>query len=197
MKERGILFSARMVRALLARRKTQTRRVVNQQPGSGVVPYKTSIGSWNWVLPETGHGTQDPFVCPYGTPGDRLWVRETWGWIGDHRHCDQRSIYYRADRDDWLPGQAWRPSIFMPRWASRATLATESVRVERLQEITFGDVRAEGVECPTHDFESGFCSSPCGDLRDAWINGWDRINGKRAPWASNPWVWVVCFRVIS
>lgn len=184
MKERPILFSAPMVRAILAGTKTQTRRIV-----------KGLNGCHPGILP-----------CPYGAAGDRLWVRETWKTVpwnagaekriegADH---DEEGIRYRAtwDRSCAPP---WRPSIFMRRNASRITLDVTAVRAERLQDITEDDIRAEGVTRvnvgdllatvrPRRTFPIAH------DWRSLWALGWDAINGKRAPWSSNPWVWVISF----
>jgi hypothetical protein len=149
--------------------------------------------------------------------GGRLWVRETWYYDGgDVRNVapadrDLRLLEYRADHDcrSWEAGcpcndengrGSWRPSIHMPRWASRITLEVTGVRVERLQDISDEDARAEGVDtrCLADPDESPECSvgwrNPDGFARDNFRDVWDRINGKRAPWSSNPWVWVVEFR---
>lgn len=171
-RERPVLFSAPMIRAILSGEKKQTRRVVNPQPGAGVIPYRTKLGTWNWVLESTGVGTRTPFPCPYGKAFDRLWVRETWSQCA-------RGVYpcppcwFRADfgkfedpardnpmhikdctgpRGDCFACVAeregkflWRPSIYMPRKLSRNTLEITSVRMERLQQISEGDAEAEGV----------------------------------------------------
>lgn len=174
MRERPILFSGPMVRALLAGTKTQTRRMVRDQD-----PFDDFQS-----LPPLG------LVCPYGVHGDRLWVRETWtdGYPGTADTVLYRATYEgRADH-------VWRPSIFMRRPASRITLEVSSVRVERLQDITDEDIRAEGV---TPEIASEMAGHPIHDpcsLRRAWEIGWDGINGKRAPWASNPWIWALTFK---
>ena len=137
-KERPILCSAPDVMAILDGRKTQTRRIMKPQPNrtwpDEVTPH-WSVGG-NRTLP----GASNPLRCPYGVPGDRLWVREAWrlpdgapkGWVD-----------YRAD--DTRDGFKWKPSIHMPRWASRITLEVTDVRVERLQDISEADAMAEGV----------------------------------------------------
>ena len=182
MKERPILFSAPMVRALLAGIKTQTRRVVKPQPqpngGVGLQPlepYCTSRGDWNWVLAATGHGTGDPFPCPYGQPGDRLRVKEAaWMWCerrpngttktgrqkwlyvpmraagiwyaADHRTKPNISVVSPDTGNEW----GWRLKIgrFLPGWASRITLEVTGVRVERLQDISIEDCKSEGAWGP-------------------------------------------------
>lgn len=167
MKEHPILFSGPMVRALLAGTKTQTRRIVTQP---------------RFVGPAMIH------AGPYGGPGDRLWVRETFA------ETSGRVIY--RESVPMGPG-VWRPSIFMPRALSRITLEVVSVRVERLQDITDDDILAEGVTVAGVAALVGKQRSrepiAC-NLRGLWSLGWDAINGKRAPWASNPWVWRVEFR---
>jgi hypothetical protein len=181
MKERPILFSAPMVRALLDGRKTQTRRIVKHRP--------TMIE----VDGVTVHGKKQK--CPYGQAGDRLWVRETWQLFPRIEGASR--IYYRASctapsvLDDWR----WTPSIHMPRWASRILLEVTAVRVERLQAISRADAAAEGICFPEGE------PKPPGYRCDRWPEEnfaglWDSINGAGA-WAANPWVWVVEFRRAS
>lgn len=207
MRERPILFSAPMVCALLDGRKTQTRRVVRPQPERVTEHMQGRVRvpeGWSWKDLYVSDESPSPFAanmdhyCPYGAPGDRLWVRETWfpdppidgSWDGDiqwngcgrpiggvpEAYRSPAHCIYAATR----PGVelAWRPSIHMPRWASRITLEVTDVRVERLQDLSDDDAIAEGVP-PDHG--PGFA-----DL-------WDDLNGKRAPWSSNPWVWCVSF----
>lgn len=227
MKEHPILFSAPMVRAILDGRKTQTRRVVKPQPDEdGLSQVKEMVGNnGDWF-----DTNDNRYVCKYGHPGDRLWVRETWsvnfyggGSVdgGVHQHY---GVEYKADFGvknihldhydenlgklfDTQRGE-WRPSIFMPRWASRITLEVTGVRVERLQEITEEDARSEGVEearkCETHEFLNGVPLKKIGNHR-AEVSGyglsfmrlWDSINGKKFPWESNPWVWVIGFKKLA
>jgi hypothetical protein len=189
-----------MVRAILAGRKTQTRRVVKGH----WLPLVEEVMKANgrWVFETTSH----ELTTPYGKPGDRLWVREAWHTdtvdleAARAQHEDLMSpspIFYRAEAGIRWPhaGWKWRPSIHMPRWASRITLEVTGVRVERAQEITWADIHAEGVECPTHDFPGGFCCGPCTDMRSAWATLWDSINAKRGyGWEKNPWIWVVEFK---
>lgn len=195
MTDRSILMSSPMVRALLAGRKTQTRRVVK-------LP-KWSTGSWDDFeldadeMPMTvckSTGCLADIKSPYGGPGDRLWVRETYGIT------DNGTLLYRANSDDWddvIVGDGedwrWRPSIFMPRWASRLTLEITSICVERVQDLTDADVLGEGV---------ALCNDPDhGHI----VNGhcqyralWDTINAKRGfTWESNPFVWVLTFKVLG
>ena len=169
MKERGILFSGAMVRAILDGPKSMTRRAVKPQPYLLYRPetYVVKTDKWGQVawIDEEGHcehvrGHDNPayVTCPYGMPGDRLWVRETHRFDGlDQKLAilDERvdELMYRADMagDRAIDDCSWRQSIFMPRWASRITLEVTGVRVERLQEITEEDARAEGVEPRTRE----------------------------------------------
>ena len=189
MKERPILFSGPMVREILAGRKTQTRRVLTV-PWKGRArcqpydPYFTDTdGRLFW---EDEYGDWNDYEktkrCPYGIPGDRLWVKETWLLVDDMN--GNRQIHYQADNED-IPGP-WKPSIFMPRWASRITLEITNVRVERLQGITEEDAIQEGCGAK-HNFGDGSAKTGFAML-------WDSINGKKYPWESNPWVWCIEFK---
>ena len=217
MKERPILFSGPMVREVLAGRKTQTRRLVRDSAG----PFtgNEAPGWWNML------------ACPYGRPGTRLWVRETWRTGVELDHMSPAAI---ADRcisagyaKPWAPlkyeadgatrdehylragggadfGGDWgktRVAIHLPRWAARIEIDVIDVRVERLQSITEDDARAEGVLATdaVAVFEGG-----AGRRRDmertargAFACLWDSINGDRALWSTDPWVWVVEFRAVK
>lgn len=218
-----MLFKGEMVRAILAGSKTQTRRVVKPQPNNtpgvhhAIEPYRTSGGDWNWVLAATGHGW-DVFACPYGKPGDRLWVKETWR-PHDVLSPWDLSITYAADgaeryvndgefgERDWnMPKAAATGNVtplFMPRWASRITLEITEVRVEQIRSISAKDILAEGAVLRAHDDEFGHNPVSAFDgkcyvmgLRSLWAAGWNSINAKRAPWESNPWVWAISFKRI-
>lgn len=148
MKEHPILFSAPMVRAILDGTKTQTRRVVKPQPS-----FFGSMGNPNTPFKTLDAGLHCQIRCPYGQPGDRLWVREAHWWFKDEHDpvtgyyppkLTADDVEYRADGDDRR--KVWRPSIHMPRWASRITLEITGVRVERLQDISEADAKAEGCE---------------------------------------------------
>jgi hypothetical protein len=132
-------------------------------------------------------GREPRWTCPYGRPGDRLWVRETWSQLYPY---ESRRVAYRADRETVVaPGVLpwWRPSIHMPRWASRLTLEITKVRVERLKEITVKDIAAEGIQ-------EGVGVFAYEDFRKLW----DSLNAKRGfGWDANPWVWVVEFRLVT
>lgn len=223
-RERPILFSAPMVRAILDGRKTQTRRVATK------VRHYPERSRWNFVV-RTGSKstvsvtTSDELIgfCPYGVAGDRLWVRETFTRESDPitSKLTGRYFYAASDDVDFLDDgdggavvnkdgtfrSPWKPSIHMPRAACRIVLEIVSVRVERLQEISEADALAEGIDSgriPVDDYgpeRIGFMfgrddgrSTLYPTARAAFEIGWDTINGKRAPWASNPFVWVVEFR---
>jgi hypothetical protein len=186
MRERPILFSGPMVRALLAGTKTQTRRISKpvRHPDLGNVYAPGAL-----VLEHEPQHVIDR-CCPYGRPGDRLWVRETFGHFERNENfkpgCE---VFYRAD-GNCLELEPWRPSIHMPRWASRILLEITGVRVERLQDINEADALAEG------SFTwAGEQDTPVRDLDEArlvYCQLWEEINGPGS-WDANPWVWVVEF----
>lgn len=209
MKERPILFSAPMVRAILDGIKTQTRRPVKN------IGFVTGIGH---VLNGSDNRSEWPDFCPYGKTGDRLWVRETWGYrtkgsdiiMGTH----WENPLYRANADACgLLGHdgfgpiyeediLWRSSIHMPRSASRISLEITGVRVERLQDISEGDAIAEGVEeLDGHFNEAEYCAIAkkigccIGDSKPVYAQLWESLNGPGS-WDLNPFVWVLEFRRI-
>lgn len=217
-KERPILFSAPMVRAILEGRKCQTRRVVKHDPSMPnyfpLAHADGTVGAFFSSADSIVDGvTLQKMWCPYGKPGDLLWVRETWKPVV--RSIGKSRVYYAADksyREDERAGPLWtfergnrlRPSIHMPRWASRITLRVTNARVEKLQTISAKDILAEGVVDRPHHVEglgkcpiSAFDQACYPDLASLWAAGWDTINGKTHPWASNPWVWVVEFERIE
>ena len=180
MKERPMLFSAPMVRAILDGRKTVTRRIVKAR-------------DLEWM--DVHQGLREPDNaerCPYGQPGgDRLWVRETWAAPHAYDHLPPRlipqdaRIHYAATED--RGGLLWRPSIHMPRWASRITLEVTGVRVERLRACNEVDAIAEGAPWAA-------CGAPQeGSHKAGFAQLWEQINGPDS-WDANPWVWVVEFR---
>ncbi len=200
MKERPILFSGPMVNAIREGRKTQTRRVMKPQP------VLSDDAGWIWpkgpqIKPspdanETPYGmgraVWDSF-CPYGVPGDRLWVRETWGYRSFEDAQAKRPVY----KADWV-GQRqesslrWRPSIHMPRWACRLVLEVVSVRVERVQAISEEDIAAEGVS----KYDGGEYLKNRGPMVSTFMRLWESINGGGS-WARNDWVWVVEFKKVE
>jgi len=235
VKERPILFSAPMVKALLAGTKRQTRRIMKPQPSEHVSIHGKPLGIiWPGKHPPVTN-SRDPEEwlreCPYGVAGDRLWVRETWyddferapgeaNEMNIDRFDDGRveGIEYRATHDcsNFEAGcpcdpegdgkrSEWRPSIFMPRWASRLTLEVIAIRVERLQDISEADARAEGIASvrPSPSAPPVFCvgdgeNGPYFETaRDAYAVLWDAINAERATWKSNPFVWTVEFRELE
>src|SRR3990167_4436212 len=217
MKERPILFNGAMVRALLAGTKTQTRRVVKMKPHHQIEERDDGT-PWPWM--HDGERNADSWLaCPYGQPGDRLWVRETFvqGW--DHDPVTDRikrfdsdgkqipiKTWYRADETDigwcdadgWEANTPWKHSIHMPREASRITLEVTGVRVERLQDISEADALAEGC---TQNHNGHFWGGPhqtsgmkqMATALQAYQDLWESINGPGS-WDANPWVWVVEFR---
>lgn len=190
MKERPILFSGPMVRAILDGSKTQTRRVAKHPLAQAAVRINSYKGQseFDCILPD---GTGGIIQCPYGNPGDRLWVRETWAHERDGTGCpDDTGVLYRATDPGWDDegtGLRWRPSIYMPRWASRITLEITAVRVERLQSISEADARAEGVT--PNAFEQ--TSDNWGGV--LYRRLWEQINGPGS-WHANPWVWAITFQ---
>lgn len=224
-KERPILFSGPMVRALLDGSKTQTRRVVKPQPDTAHdgEPYWFIGGYRVWgyrptpAIPLRAGG--NPLPCPHGQRGDRLWVRETWqgpllqdfetdadaDWhtpIHIHQYQNPAHCEYAADGGpapeytdaDDVMRQGWRPSIHMPRWASRITLEITSVRVERLQDISDADCVAEGCGALQAAIGCPMTSAPGETIPRTMFRAlWESINGP-ASWAANPWVWAVEFR---
>lgn len=222
MNEKPILMSGPMVKAILEGRKTQTRRVIKPQlPEYGYESVVPDLPVFFWK----GHRFIAPYQlvahCPYGQPGDSLWVRETWTALFENDNGmilwwhdtpkEQRtkdrlidSITYRADYKP-EPDDEWPfvPSIFMPRWASRLTLQVTGVRVERVQDISVDDIQAEGVypglQAACENWKAASIKNDNYQyIQDfKWL--WDSINGKRpgCSWDDNPWVWVVEFRKID
>lgn len=206
MKERGMIFNGEMVRAILEGRKTQTRRVLGTyQDAVKFCPEWDVNGKQIFiVLGEKDHTGMNPVItaipCPFGQPGDRIWVRET--FCVHSRATDVATLVYRASvRNSWTEQthrvpvavcnkpatqEKWTPSIHMPRWASRITLEITDVRVERLNSITESDAEADGVT------DTGF-----GDLLvDGFRYLWKSIYGDDS-WQANPWVWVIEFKRVE
>ncbi|UVL02104.1 hypothetical protein [Pseudomonas sp. B21-047] len=214
-KERPILFSGPMVRAILDGRKTVTRRPIKPSMRGFDVSFELhqqDDGSWRplHTFDEScmdDQGTEHPVVCPYGKPGDRLWVRET--WYCDHFEVMRGPYLKPADLDvteargdgtlvyaaDGLTPYeadqpAWKPSIHMPRWASRILLEVTDVRVEQLQAISIGQICKEGLASSIYEF------IPVTTAFDAFAEVWDSINGP-GTWEANPWVWAVEFKQVQ
>lgn len=248
-KERPILFSSSMVRAIMEGRKTQTRRIAKKITDETCYAGIEGMGFW----PVSDDGKETPIRCPYGVPGGRLWVRETvaiesgpvdgehppfrdgrptkWGphtpdveqpWWQAHYKASDPTPSLICEHEACQGGpctRPWRSSIHMPRWASRITLEVTGVRVERLQEITEADAKAEGCglgKCRPcdgtgnfyrHDEDGDFL--PCDDcdtsatgltmgdsFRGGFQSAWELINGAKS-WAANPFVWVIEFRRVT
>jgi len=219
MKERPILFSAPMVRALLAGTKTQTRRVAKVESTLGIdsilAPRRAGSHAATYLLPD--QAAEAAVCCPYGQPGDRLWVRET--WQGPLMNIEEWEKHYFSDADE-IPaifltpahcqyaadgGPApefmtmddeivarWKPSIHMPRWASRILVEITNVRIERLQDISEADAAAEGVAtwAPGALSPDSLGNDPSDQFR--WL--WTSINGPSS-WHVNPWVWALDFQL--
>jgi hypothetical protein len=214
--ERPILFSDAMVRAILSGAKTQTRRLVNPQPPKHISQWLGWCDDGSAALGgPTGDFIGTSRRNPYGKPGDRLYVREAWRTWERPEDCLD-GIRFRADdsfrpiessreaADRWVDahnngihGDRWRPSIHMPRWASRLTLEVTGVWVEQIQDITEADILAEGVTVDVAAKLTGIPWSSLPTLHHGWQAVWDHINADRAPWASNPWVWRVSFRRLA
>jgi hypothetical protein len=212
MKERPILFKGEMVRAILSGQKTQTRRVIKEQPE---VTEKRLRETGGWVEGMTlsqlvNESWQSGFInvpCPHGKAGGRLWVRECWVPSG----CEGEAYYHATAVDDGLFADEvaeirWKPSIHMPRWACRLVLEIVSVRVERLNEISKEDAIAEGIK-PHYsgwwpystDYFHADGVTPANfhkDPRESFRSLWVSINGLDS-WAANPWVWVIEFKRVS
>ena len=218
MKERGMIFNAEMVRALLDGRKTQTRRIIKDctvgrdQISKFIQIGKKFIGCYPEDVPELIRE-----CCPYGIPGDRIWVREA--FRVHSRATDVATLVYKAsERNSWTEQthrvpvavcnkpatpEKWTPSLHMPRWASRILLEITDVRVERLNVISEEDARAEGVGIALWFAAIGVPESEWtslgkqGAMQASHINKfatlWESIYGAES-WKANPWVWVIEFK---
>lgn len=217
MKETPILFSAPMVRAILEGRKTQTRRIMKRQP-----TIDGQTGDWLFTYSDGGQEVspieqwidiQVKLHCPYGKVGDRLWVRETFGAHPDYNPpYNFNQFVYRATDPDWETTEnwKWKPSLFMPRSASRITLEITDISAELLQDISMRDAISEGIESfrpvPGDGSPETLYKrySNVGGRPGNWIahpelsfrSLWEKINGPDS-WAQNPYVWVVKFKQIT
>ncbi|MEX3764495.1 hypothetical protein [Paraburkholderia phenoliruptrix] len=211
--EHPMLFTGEMVRAILGGSKTQTRRIVKKQPPDGWDRncwYSAPV--WGWTAQQTPASQWHTVRCPFGEPGDRLWVRETWQH-SNHPfgpYDDDCDVFYRADYLDDPLGpdlersadgirRQWRPSIHMPRRACRLTLENTGVRVERLQDISEADCIAEGIQRYTGPLRwvrylDAVTGEPAHNTaRDAYFSLWEHLHG-RGSVEVNPWLWVIDFR---
>lgn len=211
MSERGMIFNAEMVNAILSGRKTQTRRPIKWKQTRFTEIAERDDGSlWPWAE-DCERGGDIWFACPYGEIGDRIWVRETWQVIHDHidesSHVEDRTyapsipkekdrywhtVYaeHFGDESREDRGFPWRPAIHMPRWASRITLEITDVRVERLRGLSEEDAKSEGIipsaggVLPGWEYRINF--------RDLWMDIYGTDN-----WEANPWVWVIEFKRVE
>lgn len=213
MTDRPIIFGAPMIRAIFDGRKTVTRRLVT---GHDVIEERDDGTPWPYYTTWSHGDDGSPWMaCPYGAPGDRLWVKETFAERVDidgkdpaQRARAKHYLMFKADGgdprdpDSFHTWGRWRSPRYMPRWASRLALDVVSVRVERLHAITEEDARAEGVrELPLQEGQAGawWTADPSASLAApdpvlAFRKLWDNLNAKRAPWDSDPWVWRIEFR---
>ncbi|EPP3317131.1 hypothetical protein ACT9D3_003910 [Salmonella enterica subsp. diarizonae serovar 50:r:z] len=214
MKERGMIFNAEMVNAILSGRKTQTRRIMKVQPGTPEFGLRRIIesskanenGMYFWSQDDACgiKARSKPFLFPYGEVGDRIWVRET--FRVHSRATDVATLVYRASvRNSWTEQthrvpvavcnkpstpEKWTPSIHMPRWASRILLEITDVRVERLRDLSEEDAKSEGITpsaggvLPGWEYRINF--------RDLWMDIYGTDN-----WEANPWVWVIEFKRVE
>ncbi|EAA7139127.1 hypothetical protein E1676_24755 [Salmonella enterica subsp. enterica serovar Beaudesert] len=211
MSERGMIFNAEMVNAILSGRKTQTRRPIKWKQTRFTEIAERDDGSlWPWAE-DCERGGDIWFACPYGEIGDRIWVRETWQVIHDHidesSHVEDRTyapsipkekdrywhtVYaeHFGDESREDRGFPWRPAIHMPRWASRILLEITDVRVERLRDLSEEDAKSEGIipsaggVLPGWEYRINF--------RDLWMDIYGTDN-----WEANPWVWVIEFKRVE
>jgi hypothetical protein len=211
MRTLPILFSDEMVRAILDGRKTQTRRIVKPQPPTVEAVREKSGSDYGWMSNGVGRnsfrpvgpvwavrelmGAEPVLKCRYGGSGDRLYVREAWAFPTDFEHynrlCPKVRAFYRATEESPHCIRRWRPSIHMPLNLSRITLENTEIRVERVQDISEADAKAEGCsgDCPVGHIPSYMA----GPLSYHYAQLWDKINGDGS-WASNPWVYAVTFK---
>jgi hypothetical protein len=209
----SMIYTGESVCAILADSKWQSRRVMEPQPQ--LKPVNLGNGRpedvWLWdpgAWSKSIHPVGNPDtlkLCPYGTPGHRLWVKEA-----IYYNLEHDNFYYAADnrgvgqlkfnqlieqfgRDAFLKRQK-RTARYMPNICRRIQLLVKRIRIQRVQETSAADIRAEGLSCPEHDFDSGFCTSECPTLRAQWVKGWNAINAARGySYEINPWVWAIDF----
>ncbi|ECC3484764.1 hypothetical protein ACW50_21025 [Salmonella enterica subsp. enterica] len=206
MKERGMIFNGEMVRAILDGRKTQTRRIMKNQPAGDYPETPALIRNVGTGFQWHGlYGESSIFNCPLGSIGERIWVRET--FRVHSRATDVATLVYRASvRNSWTEQthrvpvsvcnkpatpEKWTPSIHMPRWASRLLLEITDVRVERLHSISEEDAQAEGVQPACYEI-----TPPEAAYRVSFGEVWRGIYGEES-WEANPWVWVIKFKRVE
>ncbi|MGR7890436.1 hypothetical protein ACU6XY_09650 [Klebsiella aerogenes] len=200
MKERGMIFNGEMVRAILDGRKTQTRRPFNWRRQPAMEMAEREDGSlWPWAE-DCENGGDIWFNCPFGAVGDRIWVRETWARYNIDQHS--HDMAYRATPpEDWPEEGKWRPSIHMPRWASRILLEITNIGVQRIRSISQNDAAREGLmRLPAtgrYCINQGdqYFGRASHDAREVFSWLWQSIYGEES-WDANPWVWVIEFKQI-
>ncbi len=192
MKERPIIFNSDEVRAILEGRKTMMRRVIKPQPHEIAYRdcYVNEELAYFWRYGKEREDCPRPKDCPFGQPGDRLWVKETWRLPYG---APNRWVDYKAD--DARDGFKWRSPVRMPRWASRITLEIINVHVERLQDISEEDAKAEGVAWV--GLGRLGCKLGDGSYREGFSFTWDSIAKRSYGWDTNPWVWVIEFKQVE
>jgi len=205
MKDHPIIFSGEMVRAILDERKTQTRRVLKLHPEhNALAPFQDGLPTEEYYGGWPYGGCARQLRCPYGVPGDRLWVRETHLIVGGKDSPNPRVVYRATDNGEWV-SPVWSPSIFLPKRFARLWLEVTAVRVERVQEISEADAIAEGVYVHATPGGKDYYTALPGRSRDgkwsaseAFGELWDNINAKRGyGWDANPWVWVLEFKRVE
>ncbi|EBV1888612.1 hypothetical protein DN122_07340 [Salmonella enterica subsp. enterica serovar Coquilhatville] len=208
MNERGMIFNGEMVRAILEGRKTQTRRPIKWKQTRFTEIGEREDGS-NWPWSEDTEKVCDYWhPCPFGAVGDRIWVRETFGWqirrdplggTGEfrvYRATTPDAVRYQTASGEAAP-MKWVPSIHMPRRASRITLEITDVRVERLNNISYDDAISEGIKQEWTCIDPGLGSyAHKNDVQDDYETLWKSIYGEES-WAANPWVWVIEFKRVE
>ena len=209
-REKPILFSAPMVRAILDGSKSQTRRVVKLK-SHHTIEERDDGKPWPWMY-DSDRDADHWLPCPYGQPGDRLWVRESFceALSNYEEEREQTTVYYRADgqevvvddgdgyaetNKDGTLKSPWKPSIHMPRWASRITLEITDIRVERLQDISEEDAQAEGAPLELGVLERTILGAKA-RYRSGFVRLWESINGPGS-WDANPWVWCISFKRVT
>lgn len=201
MKEKPIIFSSEMVKAILKNRKSQTRRIIKPQPTLA------SDGKIDWIVKKQWQGAWTLGVggnmtCPLGKIGDKLWVREPWNncqidLCACYEYCVCPPFIYRGDGE--IEDQKWKSPRFMPKIASRITLEITDIRVERIQDISEEDAQKEGMPKPSHyycDEMGGWEGHRCKKSSTFFKELWEEINGLES-WNDNNWVWVIGFRRLA
>jgi len=190
--EYPMLFSTPMVQAILEERKTMTRRILKVQGCKPFLPDDT------WSETDIIHWTRNGSTCPYGVPGDLLWVRETWMHAPNYPYLPEK-YYYKASMSDQFIKEwpkSWKPSIHMPKSAARIWLEITDVKVERLQDISNEDALKEGIKVIEPDeayFDYMQYAGSYLHPRGSFFSLWEKINGKESL-EQNPWVWVIEFK---